>query len=234
MKTMIRSFGTFSLRLLSLSLFISTASAALEPNQVKEALPKKTESYLKDGLITGGDRQIQASLVKNIRRAENGGFERIVIDLDSERAPYYQAAIEASNRRILVTLFGGPRLGIDAKKVVDGFRKSSVVSRVEIFPKVEDDSWTFAIYLKSAVPVEVFELTAPTRIIFDLKAGAVASATSSKPATKSRPRASAKVTKKVNPYSARPQPAAESSEERAFQGNGSSLHNEEVSEEVPE
>lgn len=157
---------------LALILFISTAGAALEPNQVREALPKKTESYLKEGLFSGGDREIQSGIVKDVRRATNGGFERIVIDIDAEKAPYYQAAIDPAQRRILITIFGSPRLAINAKKIVEQFRKSPVVSRVEFFPLVEEDSWTFALYLRAAVPVEVFELTAPTRIIFDLKAGA--------------------------------------------------------------
>ena len=200
------------------------ANAALETNQ-REALPKKTESYLKDGLITGGDRQVQAGLVKNIRRANNGSFERIVIDLEAVRAPYYQAAIEASSRRILVTLFGGQRVGIDAKKVVDGFRKSALVTRVEFFPKVEDDAWTFAIYLKNSVPVEVFELTAPTRIIFDLKGGAEVSALTPKSKAKVKPR----VLKKPQ-LRAVPGAQGDPGEKPLFQGNGSALQNEEIPE----
>jgi len=172
-------------RLLPFVLLGSTAVAALEPNEVREALPKKTESYLKDGVISGGDRDVQAGLVKNIRRAVNGGFERVVIDIDAERAPYYQAAVEPSQRRILITLFGNPRIGLNAKKITEDFKKSPLVSRVELLPKVEDDAWTFALHLRSAVPVEVFELTSPTRIIFDLKNGASAA----KPVVRAKPRA---------------------------------------------
>jgi hypothetical protein len=36
-------------------------------------------------------------------------------------------------------------------------------------PKVEADVWTFALNLKAAALVEVFELTQPTRIILDVK-----------------------------------------------------------------
>lgn len=161
----------FSLTPFLFLLWSVSGGAALEPNDVREALPKKTESYLKEGLVTGGDRQIQSGLIKNIRRASNGGYERIVIDIESEKAPYYQVSVEPLNHRMITTIFGGPRLGLDAKKVVDAFRKSLVVSRVELFPKVEEDSWTFALYLKSSTPVEIFELSAPTRIIFDLKSG---------------------------------------------------------------
>lgn len=158
-------FGVFLLG----SILGPAAGAALEPNEVREALPKKTESYLKEGVISGGDRDARAGMVKNIRRAINGNFERIVIDLDGEKAPYYQAALEPEQRRILITLFGSPKLGFNAKKIVEEFKKSSLVSHVELFPKIEEDAWTFALHLRAAVPVEVFELTAPTRIILDLK-----------------------------------------------------------------
>ncbi len=193
-----------------------SASAALEPNQIREALPKKTEMYLKEGVFSGGDREVRAGLVKDIRRAANGGFERIVIDLDSVTAPYYQASIEPSQRRILFTLFGSLRLGIDAKKIVTHFKKSPLISRVEFFPKVEDDAWTFALHLKNAVPVEVFELAAPTRIVVDLKNGTVASAAA--------PR-----TKKVS--APKPRTAAPPAEaEEMFHGNSASGHSEEIPE----
>lgn len=150
---------------------ITSASAALEPNQVREALPKKTETYLKEGIISGGDRETQFGIIKDVRRATNGGFERVVIDLDADQAPYYQAAIEPNQRRIVITVFGSPKLALNAKKIVEQFKKSPLVTRIDFFPLVEEDSWTFALYLKAAVPVEIFELTSPTRIILDLKAG---------------------------------------------------------------
>jgi hypothetical protein len=151
-------------------LSISSAVAALEPNRIHEALPKKTENYLGEGLVMGGDREVQGGIVKDLRRATNAGFERIVLDLDSEKTPYYQAAVEPAEKRIVVTIFGNPKIAFNAKKVVEQFRKSSLVQKVELFPKVEEDTWIFALHLKAAVPVEIFELSSPSRIILDLKA----------------------------------------------------------------
>jgi hypothetical protein len=151
-------------------LSISSAVAALEPNRIHEALSKKTENYLGEGLVMGGDREVQGGIIKDLRRATNAGFERIVLDLDAEKTPYYQAAVEPSEKRIVVTIFGNPKIAFDAKKVVEQFRKSPLVQKVELFPKVEEDTWIFALHLKAAVPVEVFELSSPSRIILDLKA----------------------------------------------------------------
>jgi hypothetical protein len=214
-------------------LFISTAGAALEPSQVREALPKKTESYLKDGLISGGDREIHSEIVKDVRRATNGTFERVVVDLDSERAPYYQAAIDSSQRRILVTLFGSPKLALNAKKIVEQFRKSGLIARVEFFPLVEEDSWTFALYLRAAVPVEVFELTAPTRIIFDLKAGAALlgelSPKVSAPAI-SKKTASRAVARPVKVVPVKPKAIHANPVEDEYQGNSAATHNDDIPE----
>lgn len=221
---------------LALILFISTAGAALEPNQVREALPKKTESYLKEGLFSGGDREIQSGIVKDVRRATNGGFERIVIDIDAEKAPYYQAAIDPAQRRILITIFGSPRLAINAKKIVEQFRKSPVVSRVEFFPLVEEDSWTFALYLRAAVPVEVFELTAPTRIIFDLKAGAAMMSELAPKEKVEKPTAVHRASQRGTPtvhgkaVPAKPKPIKANPIEDDYSGNSAASHSEEIPE----
>lgn len=224
---------------LVLSLFISSAApratAALEPSQVREALPKKTESYLKEGVITGGDREVHSGIVKDVRRATNGGFERVVIDLDAEKAPYYQAAIDPTSRRILVTIFGSPKLAINAKKIVDQFRASPLVGRVEFFPLVEEDSWTFALYLKAAVPVEVFELTAPTRIIFDLKAGAallgeLAPKGEAAMPKKTAARPAAPRAKPVTKAKPRPTPIRMAPDDGSFEGNGAASHSEDIPE----
>ncbi len=223
---------------LILSLFISfaasRASAALEPSQVRAALPKKTESYLRDGVITGGDREIHSGIVKDVRRATNGGFERIVIDLDAEKAPYYQAAIDPTSRRILVTIFGSPKLAINAKKIVDQFRASPLVARVEFFPLVEEDSWTFALYLKAAVPVEVFELTAPTRIIFDLKAGAALigelAPKGEAPMKKTTARAAVSHAKPARKARPKPKPIQVVPDDGVYEGNGAASHSEDIPE----
>jgi hypothetical protein len=218
-----------------LTLFISTAGAALEPSQIREALPKKTSSYLKQGLISGVDREVNAAIVKNVRPATNGTFERIVVDIDSEKAPYYQAAIDPTLRRILVTIFGSPKLAIDAKKIVEQFRKSPLVSRIEFFPLVEDDAWTFALYLRAAVPVEVFELSAPTRIIFDLKGGAALInelASKAKPPRRAIKRAPVHATPatRLKPARKKATVIRANPDEDEYEGNGASSRSDDIPE----
>jgi hypothetical protein len=154
--------------------------ASIRPESVHTADIEKRQSYLRDGLIVGGDRAIDRVVIKDIRRAMNAGYERMVIDLEGtlngepaaiQRAPFYQIAVNADERRIILTVWGKPKLAFDSSKVVRAFRKSRMFSSVELYPKLEEDSWTFALNLASDRPVEVFELKEPVRIIVDVRAG---------------------------------------------------------------
>jgi len=169
------------------ALFVPEAIAALDPQSVHVAESKKTEAYVRDGLFTGGDRAIDDVTVKDIRRAANPGFERIVIDLEGNqngepaaipRPPYFHVAVTPDEKRLVFTLWGKPKVAFDSKKVLAAFKKSPIIESVEFLPKVEDDSWTFVMSLKADRPVEVFELRDPVRIIVDVRT----QKTSSKPA----------------------------------------------------
>ena len=154
------------------------ASAELKPESVHTADSKKNLAYIRDGLVVGGDRAITGVIVKDIRRAVNPGYERIVIDLEGtqngepaaiDRPPYYQVAINPDEKRLIITLWGRPKLELDPRKVSAAFRKSAAVSAVQLLPKVEDETWTFVFDLKGSSPIEVFELANPVRVIVDVK-----------------------------------------------------------------
>jgi len=154
------------------------AFADLKPDHVHLAQGRKAGNYVADGLVTGGDQAINDVVVKDIRRAVNPGFERIVIDLEGTRGgeeatiarpPYYQVSINPDESRLVVTIWGKPRLEFHSKKVIAEMKKSSVVQSLDLLPPMDGDSWTFTANLKSKRPVEVFELTHPVRIIMDIK-----------------------------------------------------------------
>jgi hypothetical protein len=157
------------------------ARAELRPDKVHVADSKKTQAYIRDGLITGGDKAINEVVVKDIRRAANAGYERIVIDLEGTRGgepaaiprpPFYQISVTPDEKRIVVTIWGNPKLGFDSNRVIHAFKRSSVIQSLELMPRVEENTWTFVFGLKGESPVEVFELANPVRIIMDVKASA--------------------------------------------------------------
>jgi hypothetical protein len=154
------------------------ALADLKPDRVHLAQGRKTGNYIADGLVTGGDQAINDVVVKDIRRAVNPGFERIVIDLEGTRGgedaaiarpPYYQISVNPDESRLLVTIWGKPRLEFNSKKVFSEMKKSGVIQSLDLLPPMDGDSWTFVANLKSKRPVEVFELTHPVRLILDIK-----------------------------------------------------------------
>lgn len=158
----------------------SPVKAELRPDRVHVADAKKNGAYTRDGMITGGDSAVNEVVVKDIRRAVNPGYERIVIDLEGSRngeplaisrPPYYQVSVTPDERRLVFTVWGKPKLAFDSKKVVDAFRRSAVVKSVSLYPVMDADAWTFSAELRGENPVEVFELSNPVRIIVDVRTG---------------------------------------------------------------
>ncbi|MEN9723303.1 MAG: hypothetical protein RJB38_1289 [Pseudomonadota bacterium] len=157
------------------------AWASLEPSRFFQADGKKNERYLSDGVVVGGDPVVRSVRVKEIRRAANPKFERIVIDLEASRAdgevtalaraPHYQVAINPEEKRVIYTIWGSPQLDFDAAKVVSSMKKSPLIQGVELLPVVHQDQWTFVLHLRSGAPIEVFDLTEPARIITDIRLG---------------------------------------------------------------
>ncbi len=149
----------------------------LKADKISIADTKKTQAQVRDGLIIGGDRAIHPVIVKDIRFSNQKELERVVIDLEGTqngepaaipRPPYFQVEVNPNQKRIGVSVWGNPELRFDSKKITTAFKKSNLLESVDLLPKLEDEVWTFSLPLKSAVNVEVFELTQPVRIIIDL------------------------------------------------------------------
>lgn len=154
------------------------AVSQFSPDQVRTSEPRKSSSYLSHGIFVGGDRDINEVTVKSIRHSKNKDFERIVIDLEGNRMgdpvgvprpPYYQVAVNPELQRLVVTLFGKMKLEFDPSGAAKIGKKSNSIQSVSLFPMLETDRWSFSLNLNKSKPVEVFELSSPTRIIIDLK-----------------------------------------------------------------
>jgi hypothetical protein len=164
--------------LLGLSFVFLTALADLKPEKVHMAEAKKTGFYIQDGLFTGGDKTVADSVVRDIRRGPNKGFERVVVELSGntggenqnlQRPPYYQVAVSPDENRLAFTIWGSPKVDFDTTKMIKSFKSSAVIQNVSLFPKMEKENWTFVFEMKPGHSVEVFELSNPARIIVDIK-----------------------------------------------------------------
>jgi hypothetical protein len=156
----------------------TTIWANTKPERVYLADVKKTKAYIKDGLIIGGDQSINDLTIKNIRHSINSEFERIVFDLEAnrngepvaiERPPYFQFAVSPDEHKLIFSIWGNPKLDFDPFEVLEAFERSIYIQKVILLPKVEENLWTVSFELKSSAPMEIFELTQPTRLIVDMK-----------------------------------------------------------------
>lgn len=156
----------------------SAVPSGFDPDHVYTADAKKMDTYIREGLIVGGDRSVDDIMVLDVRHALNRDYERVVLDLEAnpsagaktiDRPPYYQMDVSPEMKRIVITLWGKPKLGLKADKIMKNFRKSKLVKNVEILPNVEKDRWTFVLNMAENRPVEVFELSNPVRVIVDLR-----------------------------------------------------------------
>lgn len=162
-------------------LIASHASAAIEglrPEAIYVGDLKKTGSYIREGVIQGGDKSVDQVVIKGIRRGGTTEFDRIVLDLQGnpsgeatnlKRAPFHMVEVSPEMNRLVITVFGNPKLDFNSALAQQDLRKSSLIEKVDLLPLVVKDRWTFALQLRKKAAVEVFELAGPARIIIDLK-----------------------------------------------------------------
>ena len=173
---MIQSFLILFLPVLFLA---QSSHAQFDDLKFKQALKLKKDFYVSDVSITGGDRTSSDFSISNVRIANNpAGFDRVVIDLAGnqngkksklDRPPFYLIQVDSEHKRLLVTLYGKPKLDFSTQSAIQSAKKAKHISEIEFAPLTEQDRWTWAIHTKAVSKAEVFELTEPARIIIDLK-----------------------------------------------------------------
>ncbi|MGE3385614.1 MAG: hypothetical protein AB7K41_02680 [Bdellovibrionales bacterium] len=156
---------------------------ALAASQYKQALDKKLNAYLSEGVVTGGRAGKGYSLL-NVRRdlSTKMAMERVILDLgDLEgkplagKASYFQASIEKNPPRIVIDLAQLSRSAVTEAKLKQIFKRSPYIKSVELTSDPEDRSASLVLALNEPMAVEVFEMPSAnkaTRIVLDLKKNA--------------------------------------------------------------
>lgn len=148
---------------------LSTSQAAIAKTPMYRAEPKKTQVYVREGVIEGGEGPAVGGYVSNIRRSKNPGYERIVLDVDGTAIPAFHAALEPDQKRIVFTLNGKTKPAFSPDAVKKAFSKSALVRSIDLYPKIDEESWSFTLRLKEGFPIEIFYLSSPNRIVIDIK-----------------------------------------------------------------
>lgn len=165
--------------LMSLVFFQFQAHAQFDDLKFKQALKLKKDYYLTEGVFTGGDQSSQDFTITNVRVAANpAGYDRVVIDLSGnelgektplKRPPFYWVEINPTSKKVIITLFGKPKLDFSTLSSIQAAKKTRFIDQIEFTPLANQDRWTWALHTHKAARVEAFELTDPARIIIDLK-----------------------------------------------------------------
>jgi hypothetical protein len=158
-----------------------TTPPGLKPDKIHVAERQKTSTWVREGLVTGGDGSVEGVVVRNVKFGKPGqGVERFVIELTAPqkglltKAPYYQMAVTPELQQLTLTVFGAPKLQFDDAKLM----KTALVKKSQFFDEkmriqdaIEKDRWNLTLPLKRSAPVavEVFELSNPLRIVIDVK-----------------------------------------------------------------
>lgn len=164
---------------LGLVFFQIQAHAQFDDLKFKQALKLKKDFYLSEGAFTGGDQSSNDFTITNVRVAANpSGYDRVVIDLSGnqlgekttlKRPPFYWVEMNPTTKKVVVTLFGKPKLDFSTLSSIQAAKKTRFIDEIEFTPLASQDRWTWAIHTHKSAKVEVFELTDPARIIIDLK-----------------------------------------------------------------
>lgn len=161
--------------LLGVSVFSAHAASPF-----KQALPKKVEAYIDEGVVIGGRSGKTFSLL-NVRRdlSPKLGMERVILDMgDGSGRPlkgsvnYFHASIEKNPPRVVLDLAQTVRSGVTDVRLREIFKKSPYVKKVDITADPEDSTASLVLVLKEPMDVEVFEMLSDikaSRIVIDLK-----------------------------------------------------------------
>lgn len=167
----------------SILMFLFSALSGFEAfsaSKYKQALDKKIDAYLDEGIVVGGRAGRGYSLLK-VRRdlSTKLGMERVILDIgDLEGRPalgkvnYFQATVEKNPPRVVIDLAQLSRSAVDEATLKKTFAKSPYVKNVELSSDPEDHSASMVIFLRQPMLVEVFEMPSDkkaSRIVLDMK-----------------------------------------------------------------
>lgn len=166
-------FLLFSTPLILLNFYIFLNAEELKSKKHKDG------NYINAGSFKGGE--ITDGLdVKRIRWADRDGFERLVFDIYKWGGPtnpegilpnLYPGTYEfkfINEKEVLANIEGYRAFTAEVPK----FEKSELIREIRINineADASDTGFSFTIFFKKPVRVEVFELYSPARIVVDVK-----------------------------------------------------------------
>lgn len=157
-------FSLFFLILMQ-SIFATNLSAQdLMKERIRKLSSNKTSVYIEKGIFHNGGVK-QEAILKSIRQSFNPkqGFERIVIDFNSNQIPKVYGHISSQDKKLYIDLFD-----TTIAKDFQTIGSKHFVEKINFFP-IESNYLSMEMKLKAKVTADIFYLENPARLVIDLK-----------------------------------------------------------------
>jgi hypothetical protein len=151
--------------LILMQLVFATLSAQdLMKERIRKLSSNKTSIYIEKGIFHNGGVK-QEAVLKSIRQSFNPkqGFERIVIDFNSNQIPKVYGHISSQDKKLYIDLFD-----TTMAKDFQTMGSKHFVEKINFFP-IESNYLSLEMNLKAKVTADIFYLENPARLVIDLK-----------------------------------------------------------------
>ncbi|MGZ3857837.1 MAG: hypothetical protein ACXVKO_16395 [Bacteriovorax sp.] len=136
----------------------------LMKERIRKLTSNKTSIYVEKGIFHNGGVK-QESVIKSIRQSYNPkqGFERIVIDFNTNQIPKVYGHISSQEKRLYIDFFD-----TTLAKELQTIGSTRFVEKVNFFP-IESNYLSMEMRLKAKVNADIFYLENPGRLVIDFK-----------------------------------------------------------------
>jgi hypothetical protein len=157
-------FTLFFLVLIHSILLTKVVAQDLLKERIRKLSSNKTSIYIEKGIFHNGGVK-QEAILKSIRQSFNPklGYERIVIDFNSNQIPKVYGHISSEDKKLYIDLFD-----TNLAKDFQTIGSKHFVEKINFFP-IESNYLSMEMNLKTKVTADIFYLENPARLVIDFK-----------------------------------------------------------------
>ncbi len=157
-------FPLLFLIILQMILFSNLRAQDLLKERIRKLSNNKTSIYVEKGIFHNGGVK-QEAILKSIRWSHppKQGFERIVIDFNSNQIPKVYGHFSSQDKKLNVDFFD-----TTVAKDIQDIAGAKFVEKVSFFP-IESNYLSMEVKLKAKVTADIFYLENPGRLVIDFK-----------------------------------------------------------------
>ena len=157
-------FTVFFVFILQSIWVLNLSAQDLMKERIRKLSNNKTSIYIEKGIFHNGGVK-QESVLKSVSQSFNSkqGFERIVLDFNSNQVPKIYGHISAADKKLYIDLFE-----TTLSKDLQTIASTRFIEKINFFP-IESNHISIEMNLKTKVTADIFYLENPGRLVIDFK-----------------------------------------------------------------